>query len=342
MERVLECLPRDSRVAILRLRSLGDCVLTTPALDILKRSRPDLRVLVVVEDRFRAIFEDNPAVDEILAPGLGALRRRSPALCLNFHGGNRSAWVTALSGARYRAGFAHFRHQFAYNVRIPRAQEILGEERKVHTAEHLASAMFYLGVPPCEIPRATLVARIPQPRPGASPAGAHEQPQVLRHDGPYAVIHPTAAAPGKTWPAERFLAVAEHLRASGLEPLFIGGAQDDLSGFRAFRVVHGAPLGEIKRLLSTAALFIGNDSGPAHMAAAFGLPVVVLFAASDPVIWGPWRTASEVLSAPGGIASIETTQVLEAVARLGSWMKDSQAGIRLRADNRPVPLGGHA
>ena len=71
MDSVLECLPRGSRVAILRLRSLGDCVLTTPALDILKRFRPDLRLAIVVEDRFREIFEGNPDLDEIHAPEPG-------------------------------------------------------------------------------------------------------------------------------------------------------------------------------------------------------------------------------------------------------------------------------
>src|SRR5438309_11103477 len=102
MGSVLECLLHASRVSILRLRSLGDCVLTTPALDILKRFRPDLRIAVVVEDRFRAIFEGNPDIDEILAPELSPLRRFRPDLCMNFHGGTRSAWMTLLSGARYR------------------------------------------------------------------------------------------------------------------------------------------------------------------------------------------------------------------------------------------------
>jgi lipopolysaccharide heptosyltransferase III len=158
VESVLACLPPGSRVAILRLRSLGDCVLTTPALGILKRFRPDLRVAVAVEDRFRAVFEDHPDIDGIVAAEVGAVRRFRPLLCLNLHGGTRSAWMTALSGARWRAGFGHFRHGFVYNVRIPRAQEILGVDRKVHTAEHLASAMFYLGAPRCEVGRAKLGA----------------------------------------------------------------------------------------------------------------------------------------------------------------------------------------
>jgi heptosyltransferase-3 len=306
VESVLECLPRGSRVAILRLRSLGDCVLTTPALDILKRCRGDLRVAVVVEDRFRAIFEGDPDVDEIMRPELGALRKWNPLLCLNLHGGSRSAWMTAGSGARYRAGFGHYRRQFVYNVRIPRAQEILGVARTVHTAEHLASAMFYLGAPMIEIPRAKLrvSAGVPTWQAGV-PA-----PRAT------AVIHPVAASPEKTWRADGFLAVAEYLKESGLEPVFIGGAGDDLSRFRGYRTIAGAPLSEIKTLLSTASLFVGNDSGPAHMAAAFGVPAVVIFGDSDPAIWGPWRTVSQVITAPGGISRVGAAQVLDALQRL--------------------------
>lgn len=310
MERVLECLPQGSRVAVLRLRSLGDCVLTTPALDILKRFRPDLRVAIAVEDRFRGVFEGNPDLDAILPPFAGAVRRWRPALCLNLHGGNQSAWMTAVSGARYRAGYGHFRFRFLYNIGIPRAQEILGVERAVHTAEHLASAMFFLGVPMCEVPRAKL---IPLPD-GRGSEGLVSEPRPSGSG--IAVIHPFASGSQKTWRAEGFLAVGEHLKKSGLEPIFIGGPSDDLTPFRDFRTISNPPLSQTKQLLSTASLFVGNDSGPAHMAAAFGLPTVVIFGASDPAIWGPWRTTSEVISAAGGITEVRDSQVLDALTRL--------------------------
>jgi lipopolysaccharide heptosyltransferase III len=297
VERVLDDLPRAGRAAVVRLRSLGDCVLTTPALEILKRWRPDFEVAVAVEERFRVVFEGNPDVDEILPPEVAALRRFRPDLCLNLHGGTRSAWLTAASGARWRAGFAHFRNQFVYNVRIPRAQRILGVERTVHTAEHLASAIFYLGAPVREIPRAKLCA-------GTAGTSA------------CATIHAVAANAEKTWSAQGFLAIAEQLRRTGIEPVFIGAAGDDLSPFSAFRTLRGAPLGEVKRLLASSCLFVGNDSGPAHMAAAFGLPVVVIFGNSNPAIWGPWRTSAEIVTAPGGIAEISVDQVMEALARL--------------------------
>jgi heptosyltransferase III len=295
--RILDRLPRGGRVAVVRLRSLGDCVLTTPALALLKRSRPDLHLAVVAEDRFAPVFTGNPNLDAVLPPALGPLRAFRPDLCLNLHGGPRSARLTLLSGARWRAGFGHFPLLFLYNVRIPRAQDILGEERVVHTAEHLASAMFFLGVRRCEIPRAQL----------AAPAAGRVST---------AVFHAVANVEGKAWSKQGFLEVARHVRQQGLDPVFIGAASDDLSAFSEFRVLKGAPLDEIKQLLAGAALFVGNDSGPAHMAAAFGVPSVVLFGVSDPAIWGPWRTANVVLRAPKGLAAITVEEVVAAVDRL--------------------------
>ena len=86
---------------------------------------------------------------------------------------------------------------------------------------------------------------------------------------PYAVFHAVAATPGKTWSADKFLAVAESL---DIEPVFTSGPGEDLSALSRYRTVCGAPLSETKSLLQSASLFVGNDSGPAHMAAAFGVP----------------------------------------------------------------------
>ena len=297
----LDRLPKGARVAVVRLRSLGDCVLTTPALELLHHARPDLEIAVIVERGFAGVFEGNPTISKILGPEYGAILRWRPSLCLNLHGGMRSKLLTLASLARIRAGFQHHRVSAIYNLKIPRAQEILGVERTVHTAEHLASAMFYLGVPIGEIPAARLFA---------------ERRPVTR---PYAVIHATAAASYKTWHAEGFLAVAEHLeRTRGLEPVFIGGGKDDLTPFRRYRVVAGAPLSEVKSLLAGASLFVGNDSGPAHMAAAFGVPLVVLFGRLDhQVIWAPWRAAAaRTLASAEGIAGIKIEKVIEAIEEL--------------------------
>jgi len=294
MDDLLSRLPPGSRVAVIRLRSLGDCALTTPALSLLESFRPDLEIGVVVDRPFAAVFEGW----RILEPNAAAVARFRPSLSINLHGGTRSMWLTAASRARMRAGFAHHRYSFVYSTRIPRAQEILRVDRKVHTAEHLASAMFYLGVPQTEIPRAKLIAA-PSPIPA-----------------PYAVIHPFASASGKTWPAGKFIEISQRLRESGLDPIILAGPTDEPAQFHHYQTWRNEPIERVKSLLAGAQLFVGNDSGPAHIAAAFGIPIVMLFGESDPVIWAPWRTESQVLTAPYGIGAISTDRVWSAIESL--------------------------
>ena len=302
MQNVLDRLRPGARIAVIRLRSLGDCVLSTPALHLLKRHRPDVSIAVVVEDAFAPVFAGNPDLEAILPPSALAIAQWHPALCLNLHGGTRSAQLTVASRARFRAGFAHFRWRPLYNVPIPTAQRILGVSRTIHTAEHAASAMFHLGVPAAPIPRARLFV----------------SPGPAEMDRPYAVIHPFASAPEKTWPTARFAALARFLRDDlDLDPIFIGGAGEGLDAFPGYRRVSGAPLDAVKRLLAGAALFAGNDSGPAHMAAAFGVPAAVLFGPSNPEIWAPWRTESVVLNgAAGDIGAIPLDAVTSACRAL--------------------------
>ena len=289
-----------TRVLIVRLRSLGDCVLSTPAIHLIKEHQAKTEIAVVVEPAWRAVFEDNPDIAQILPPAIRSLRNFQPEVSIDFHGGNTAARLTFFSGARYRAGFAHFKRRVAYNILIPTAQEITGDYRRVHTAEHMALAMFYLGVAPREIPRARLFA---------APARSRR--------APYAVIHPVAATPEKTWPAAKFLRVAEHLRDQrNLDSIFIAARPQDLAPFAGWPTVAGAPLAEIKTLIAGAALFVGNDSGPAHIAAAFGVPPVVIFGPSDPIIWEPWRTPCAVIQANGPIAAVEVKQVTAAADRL--------------------------
>lgn len=295
---MLHLLPEGAKVLIIRLRSLGDCVLTTPAIHLLKNFRPDLRIAVAVEDRFADIFRGNSDINAVLPPHPAACLIWKPKLTLNLHGGTRSLFLTIASAARHRAAFAHFRHLSAYNIPIPRAQQILGEERIVHTAEHLASAVFHLGVPISDIPRARLFApRIPA-------------------ESKYAVFHPLASAPDKTWPTDRFLSVARSLYH--LEPVFIGGPGDDLSAFSYFRTAVNHSLRDTLTLIQDASLFFGNDSGPAHIAAAFGVPLVALYGTSDPVVWAPWKTRAEPIAAHGPIANITLEQALAAVQALGA------------------------
>jgi ADP-heptose:LPS heptosyltransferase len=155
--------------------------------------------------------------------------------------------------------------------------------------------MFYLGATCQPIPRAKLFA-------SGAPAVA----------GSYAVVHPFASAPEKTWPATSFIEIANHLQDTGLEPVFLTGPHDNTAPFAGFRII-AADLHRVKDVLSGATVFVGNDSGPAHMAAAFGVPLVVLFGASDPIVWAPWRVQAQALVSAGPIESILPRDVIRAL-----------------------------
>jgi len=306
---LLPDLPAGARILVLRLRSIGDIILLTPALRLLHEWRPDLRTSVMVESRFRELLEDNPAVEEILVPGKGPatghllsrlaairrLRRCRFSLCVNLHGGPSTRLFTRWSGVRWRVGFAHFRGKGLYNVLIPDARTILNQP-SLHTAEHQAAAFFYLGLPRTEVPRAQLFC-------GAGKTAWWEAKRTvlgIAAREPYAIVQPTAAYKTKEWAPEGFAKIGEYLQCeAGLTPVYACGPGEGTTLDAVEKAVkapvkrlEGMGLAEFAAALAGASLFVGNDSGPAHMAAALDRPVVVIFGSSSSPIWGPWPRPS--------------------------------------------------
>lgn len=294
-----------ARILLIRLRSMGDVILLTPALRLLKEWRPDLEVTVVVERRFRDLLEDNPDVRELIEPGegsslakiasrlraVGEIRRRKFSLCINLHGGPTGTLLARASGARWKVGFDYYRSRGVYDVRVPDTRSIL-EQASIHTAEHQAAIFYYLGMPRREIPRARLFLK-PQNR-----LWWKEKCKDLGLGAPrrYALVHPAALYATKQWPADYFARLALALEhEAGLLPVLTCGpgeawvldAVERAAGAPLTRL-EGASLGQFAAAIEGARIFIGNDSGPAHMARALERPVVVIFGSSSSVIWGPW------------------------------------------------------
>jgi len=300
---LLAGLPERSRILIIRLRSIGDIVLLTPALHLLKAWRPDLVVSVLVETRFRELLEGNPDVDEILFPGEGpieaatrlsvalALRRKKFAVCINLHGGPTSRFLTRMCGARTKVGFEHFRSAQHYQIQVPDARLILNQPT-LHTAEHQACAFFYLGLPRQEIPRARIFV-------SAEDKAWWKQRRAhlgLAPGQEYVLVHPTALYATKQWAPKNFAQLSAALeRDRGLKPVFSCGPGEG-AVLDAIQNASGSPLrrlesrrlGQLAAALNEARLFVGNDSGPAHLAAALSRPLVVIFGSSSSAIWGPW------------------------------------------------------
>jgi len=125
-------------------------------------------------------------------------------------------------------------------------------------------------------------------------------PPVPRED--FAVIHPFASSPAKRWPLESFHAVAKRL---GMPVLWCAGPEEPLEGAVRFEDLY-----QLACWLSRARVYIGNDSGIAHLAAAVGTPVVAIFVATDPAIWAPRGNNVTVLKNP------DVGEVLNAASHL--------------------------
>jgi heptosyltransferase III len=302
---ILPNLPHQARILVVRLRSIGDIILLTPAFQLLKEWRPDFRISVVVEARFHQLLEGNPDVEELLHPGEGKgwrkvasrvravreVRRREFSLCVNLHGGPTSTFLTRSSGAQWKAGFHHYRALSVYNIVIPDARTILGRPT-LHTAEHQASAFFWLGLGRQPVPPARLWVA-----PHCRTWWDTERERLgISRNQEYAVIHPVALYATKQWAPENFAQVGAALeRDAAIVPVYSCGPDEsavldavERAAAAPIRRLQDASLGEFAAALSGARLFVGNDSGPAHMAAALGRPSAVIFGSSSSLIWGPW------------------------------------------------------
>lgn len=122
---------------------------------------------------------------------------------------------------------------------------------------------------------------------GAAP-GAVPRIPATPADGGYAVIHPFSGSPRKNWPLENFHEAAR-LLAPRIEVKWCAGPGERLE------TAHRFPrLAEFASFLAGAGVYIGNDSGPSHLAAAVGTPVIAMFGPSDPRIWAPRGRAAVV------------------------------------------------
>ena len=304
---ILPSLSPGSRVLFIRLRSLGDTVLSTPLYAALKAWRPDLRIAVLVESPNGEVLIHNPDLDQVLTiPGdqgfFKSLFSRATALrkiraarfgcCINLHGGSTSAWLTLLSGSLHRIGLRNFRNTFAYTetLDIPARK---GDGTKWHTVEYQMQWLYKLGLPVGALPplRVFLAPEL------QGPVLKRLYGLGLKPGFPYAVIQPTSKFFTKEWTPEGFAEIAAYLsKEHRLQVLLSGGPGEEVKLRSVAQrcpeevlVCAGISVGELLWVLRGAKLFVGNDSGPTHLAAALGVPTVVLFGSSDAEVWSPWK-----------------------------------------------------
>lgn len=295
------------RALFVRLRRFGDTLILAPAIRAFKAWAPDARLAVVVQPGYDEFLQLLPDVDEILIAGRGAgglralaaVRSWRPDLTVDFHGNVRAALLTAASGAPVKVGEARF-HWPVYDVRVPRAELLFGLERPAHSIENHLALLAAVGVP-------TPAVDVRLPVPEAGRAALDERldaggvPRGLR-----VVLFPTTTLRGKQWPIERWLALARRLAVGWEGALVVPLAAEDSALAERVRreaggahVLTGLALAELAALVAGSALVVTHDSMGAHLAAACGVPSVVLYGATDPALYHPWRAPFVALRAEG-------------------------------------------
>ena len=290
------------RVLIVRLGAFGDIVHTVPLAAALRRGLPSAAAIDwVVDERYAGLLEMVPDLGRrIVLRTRGrstvaawtalrrALREVAYDVALDVQGLGKSALAARLSGARRVVGFG------APFLREPWARWLYTETvhpgRGPHVVDRNLDILSALGLDDREW---AFPFRLPAPSTVDVPRGA------------CVVLNPNAAWSTKHWPPECYGAVARHVRrVHGLPCVVIWGPADEARAAAVVAASGGtavsAPrtdLVELASLLRAAALVVSGDTGPLHLAAALGTPVVGLYGPSDPDRNGPWSPADEIVSA---------------------------------------------
>jgi ADP-heptose:LPS heptosyltransferase len=304
---------------LVRLRQIGDVVFTTPAIRALRRRFPSAHLAYLVEPPAAPVVQHNPHLNEVIvAPRLRVLRgvmadvalgRRLQAahydIAIDFHGGPRASLLTWLSGAPVRLGYEIAGRSWMYTQRVARPRAL----RPRHSVENQWDLLTALGIPSpdrardaVEMPVDTAAAADVDER--LAGAGVRPGDQVL-------ILHVSAGNPFRRWPIEYFVALVTRLAASLPERCIvvtsgpsegdaaarvIAGAKAQLDPHAAARVLSCGEfsLPALRALLDRAALYIGGDSGPLHIAATTTVPIVGLYGPTLPARSAPWRAAAHV------------------------------------------------
>jgi predicted lipopolysaccharide heptosyltransferase III len=289
------------RVLLIRLRSIGDTVLATPSLFALKRLLPNVAVDILVEDWVAPLLSNHPYVNNVVVLERGGLMTRARLarelraanydVVYNLHGGTTATFLTRATGARHRVGYKTYQYAQLHNHQAPSPLLLWGQQ-KTHSVEQQLALLGWTGVPVTDRPRTNL---------GIAPEATESINRLLAEasldDRKIALIHPAAAFATKQWATENFARVVEYLVARGFATVAITAPPekevlDKLAATAPVSLASFAlSLPEVTALAARSQLFVGNDSGIAHIAAAVGTPSVVVFGSSNIAHWRPWNSA---------------------------------------------------
>ncbi|HMQ14712.1 MAG TPA: lipopolysaccharide heptosyltransferase I [Phycisphaerae bacterium] len=302
------------RILIIKPSSLGDVVHGLPVLAALRAAHPRAHVAWLVGKAFAPLLENHPLLDEIvifdrkrlgrlwILPGAMAdllrlvsrLRRARFDIVVDLQGLVRSAFFAWACGAPQRIGFTAARELawLFYTRRVACPAEI---EHAVERNLHLARALGWPAVSP-RFPLAITEAERRAAQRSLADAGV---------GAPYVAVLPGARWPSKRWPPRRFAELMDRIQSSGGPTCVLLGAPDErplvaeiVAACRTppANLVGRTTLRELAAVLEGAQRVISQDSGPMHLAAALGRPLVALFGPTNPRRTGPYSASAQTVT----------------------------------------------
>jgi lipopolysaccharide heptosyltransferase II len=316
---MLEAWSDARRILCVRLDALGDVLMTTPAIRALKQTKPGRNITLLTSPPGAEVAALVPAVDEVIvydAPWMKATQPRAnskpdwamterlrrarfdAAVVFTVYSQNPlpAALLCYLAGIPLR--LAHC-HENPYQLLTNWIQDPEPGRMIRHEVQRQLDLVAAVG---CQTKDPRLSLRF-------SEKAQRRVRELLQRQGmndsqPWVVIHPGASAPSRRYPAEGFIEAARRLRFEmGCQVIFTGSAEEEafVAEIRrqmraaSFSVVGLLDLEELAALLAQAALLIANNTGPVHVAAAVGTPIVDLYALTNPQ-HTPWQVPSRVLN----------------------------------------------
>jgi ADP-heptose:LPS heptosyltransferase/GT2 family glycosyltransferase len=307
------------RILVIKLDHIGDCITALPAVRRLRRLFPDAKITVLAARATLSIWQAEPSVDDTVEfnffharSGLGvikmgekelvtlgeSLRPRRFDLAIDLRKQPDTRQVLQHSGARILVGFDHQGRFPWLDVALEWDEDVPLRTKRTHVTNDLRSLIDAVAVNSQEERRA-----LEPPKEALSMERAQARRLFSR---PVVCVHPAAGSEMRQWPLGKFSELIDLLLSQGeLNIAIIGAADEQPAAAEVLKHVAGSPrifnlvgqlsLAELPKILARAALFVGNNSGPQHLAAGLGVPTIGIHSGVvDAREWGP--------SGPNGVA----------------------------------------
>ena len=285
----------ENKVLFVRLRLLGDIVLTIPAVQLYISNSPESDVFYLAEARFQEAAEIIPGIKKVISvpdrmgiKDIIRFRKKIKKLgiqtVIDFHSGPRSALLTFLSGAKIRIGYKTPNRNWAYNRLVPRKSENI----HAHSVENQARLLTPLEI---DIQRIS-----PYPEINIDEEEVSEKIRKISKLDKKIVIHIGAKKTYRDWGIENFSSLINLLNQDNYNVFLIGrGDEEEKRGkylknlFDSHDFTGKLSVKEILFLVAHSDVYFGADSGPLHLASLTNTPIVALYGPNIPEISGPYR-----------------------------------------------------